>query len=96
MKRRELLRGLMLATPATAPAVASAAARTTDQVLEELGQSVDACKRRIEELHERLERSQISTKRAIKVVLALTPLSLGIDASALLSTGAYVKLMGWQ
>ena len=84
MKRRDVLRGLMVATPATALAVAGAAASATDRVLEESGQSLDACKRRIEELRERLDRSEASAKRAIKVVLALSALSLGIDASTLL------------
>lgn len=84
MQRRELLRGLIVGTPAAALAVAGATARSTDYVKEKSEQSLDACRRQLDELRERLDRSEVSTKRALKVALALTALSLGIDASALL------------
>ena len=85
MQRRELLRGLMLGTPAAALAVAGvAAARSTDFVREKSEQSLDTCKRQFDELRERMDRSEASTKKALKVVFALTALSLGVDATALL------------
>ena len=84
MQRREILRGLILGTPAAALAVAGAAAKSTDFVREKSEQSLDTCKRQFDELRERMDRSEESTKRALKVIFALTALSLGIDASALL------------
>ena len=84
MQRREILRGLILVTPAAALAVAGAAAKSTDFVREKSEQSLDTCKRQFDELRERMDRSEESTKRALKVIFALTALSLGIDASALL------------
>ena len=84
MQRREILRGLILGTPAAALAVAGVAAKSTDFVREKSEQSLDTCKRQLDELRERMDRSEESTKRALKVVFALTALSLGIDASALL------------
>ena len=84
MQRRELLRGLMPGTPAAAMAVAGAAAKSTDYVREKSEQSLTTCKRQLEELRERMDRSEASTKRTLKVIFALTALSLGVDASALL------------
>ena len=84
MQRREILRGLMLGTPAAALAAAGAAVKSTDYVREKSEQSLDTCKRQFSELRERMDRSEASTRKALKVVLALTALSLGIDASALL------------
>ena len=65
MQRRELLRGLMLGTPAAALAVAGvAAARSTDFVREKSEQSLDTCKRQFDELRdERMDRSEASTRR---------------------------------
>ena len=69
---------------APAAAVAGAAAKSTGYVREKSEQSMETCKRQIDELRERMDRSEASTKRALKVVFALTALSLGIDAGALL------------
>ena len=84
MDRRALLRGLALGAPAAALAVAGAAAKSTDYVREKSDQSLEACKRQLDDLRKRVDRSEASTRRALKVVFALTALSLGIDASALL------------
>ena len=84
MQRREILRGLVIGAPAAAVAVAGAAAKSTGYVREKSEQSMEACKRQIDDLRERMDRSEASTKRALKVVFALTALSLGVDASALL------------
>ena len=85
MQRREILRGLMLGTPAAAMAVAGvAAAKSTDYVRDKSEQSLETCKRQLEELRERMDRSEASTRKALKVAFALTGLSLGIDATALL------------
>ena len=84
MDRRALLRGLALGAPAAALAVAGAAAKSTDYVREKSDQSLEACKRQLDDLRKRMDRSEASTKQALKVVFALTALSLGIDASALL------------
>ena len=65
-------------------AVAGAAAKSTDYIREKSDQSLQTCKRQIDDLRNRLDSSEASTKRALKVVFALTALSLGIDASALL------------
>ena len=82
MDRRALLRGLVLGAPVAA--VAGAAAKSTDYIREKSDQSLQTCKRQIDDLRNRLDSSEASTKRALKVVFALTALSLGIDASALL------------
>ena len=84
MDRRALLRGLALGAPAAALAVAGAAAKSTDYVREKSDQSLEACKRQLDDLRKRMDRSEASARRALKVVFALTALSLGIDASALL------------
>ena len=85
MQRREILRGLILGTPAAAVALAGvAAAKSTDFMREKSEQSLDTCKRQLDELRERMDRSEASTRKALKVAFALTALSLGIDASALL------------
>lgn len=85
MQRREVLRGLILGTPAAAVAVAGvAAARSGDYLREKSEQSLETCKRQLDELRERMDRSEASTRKALKVVFALTALSLGVDASALL------------
>lgn len=84
MDRRALLRGLVLGAPVAAVAVAGAAAKSTDYIREKSDQSLQTCKRQIDDLRNRLDSSEASTKRALKVVFALTALSLGIDASALL------------
>ena len=85
MQRREILRGLILGTPAAAVAVAGvAAAKSTDFMREKSEQSLDTCKRQLDELRERMDRSEASTRKALRVAFALTALSLGIDASALL------------
>ena len=82
MDRRALLRGLVFGAPVAA--VAGAAAKSTDYIREKSDQSLQTCKRQIDDLRNRLDSSEASTKRALKVVFALTALSLGIDASALL------------
>ena len=83
MDRRALLRGLALGAPAAALAVAGAAAKSTDYVREKSDQSLEACKRQLDDLRKRVDRSEASTRQALKVAFALTALSLGIDASAL-------------
>ena len=84
MQRREILRDLILGTPVAALAVAGAAAKSTENVREKSEQSLETCKRQLDELRERMDRSEASTRKALKVAFALTALSLGIDASALL------------
>ncbi len=85
MRRREILQGLVLGAPTAAVAVASvAAARSTGYVRDKSEQSLETCKRQLDELRERMDRSEASTGKALKVVFALTALSLGVDASALL------------
>ena len=84
MDRRALLRGLALGAPVAAAAVAGAAVKSTDYIREKSDQSLETCKRQIDDLRERMDRSEASTRKALKVVFALTALSLGIDASALL------------
>ena len=84
MERRELLRGLILGAPAAAAVVAGAAARSSDYVRDKSDQSLDRVKRQLDELRERMDRSDASTRKAVKVAFALTALSLGIDLSALL------------
>ncbi len=84
MERRAVLRGLMVGVPAAAAVVAAAAAKSTLYVQETSEQSLEACRRRVDDLRKRMDRSEASTKKALKVVLALTALSLGMDVSALL------------
>lgn len=84
MNRRALLRGLALGAPVAAVAVAGAAAKSTDYIREKSDQSLETCKRQVDDLRERMDLSEASTRKALKVVFALTALSLGIDASALL------------
>ncbi len=84
MERRAVLRGLMVGIPAAAAMVATAAAKSTHYVQETSEQSLEACRRQVDDLRKRMDRSEASTKKALKVVLALTALSLGMDVSALL------------
>ena len=84
MQRRALLRGLMVGVPATAAAVAGAAVKSTLYVRETSEQSLGTCKQQLEDLRARMDRSEVSTKKALKGLLALTALSLGMDVSALL------------
>ena len=84
MERRELLRGLILGAPTAAAVVAGAAARSSDYVRDKSDQSLDTVKRQLDDLRERMDRSDASTRKAVKVAFALTALSLGIDLSALL------------
>lgn len=85
MQRRALLRGLMMmGVPATAAAVAGAAVKSTQYVRETGEHSLETCKQQLEDLRERMDRSEVSTKKALRTLLALTALSLGMDVSALL------------
>jgi len=84
MERRALLRGLMVGLPATAVMVAGAAAKTTHLVRETSEQSLETCRQQLDDLRKRMDHSEASTKKALRVVLALTALSLGMDVSALL------------
>ena len=84
MERRALLRGLMLGIPATAAAVAGVAAKSGAFVRESSEQPVAACMRQVDALRKRMDRSDAQTKKLIKVLFALTALSLGLDVSALL------------
>lgn len=84
MERRTLLRGLAISLPATAAGVAGLAARSGAYVRDTSEQSVDSCKQQIDALRKRMEESEISTKKMLRTVLALTALSLGMDVSALL------------
>jgi hypothetical protein len=84
MERRALLRGLMVGLPVAATAVAGAAVSTGNHVREASDKSWESCKRQLDDLRQRMDRSEASTKKAIKVLTALTALSLGIDVSALL------------
>ena len=84
MERRELLRGLIAGAPAAAAAAAGAAATSTDYLREKSDQSLETVKCQLDDLRKRMDRSDASTKKALKVALALTALSLGIDLSAIL------------
>jgi hypothetical protein len=84
MERRALLRGLLIGIPATAAGVAGLAAKSSAYVRETSEQSVDACMQQINALRKRMDESEVSAKKMLKAVLALTALSLGMDISALL------------
>ncbi len=84
MERRALLRGLMIAVPAAAAIGVGAAARSTHYVKETSELSLAALKKRVDELAKRMDRSEATNKKILKALLALTALSLGIDASLLL------------
>ena len=84
MERRALLRGMMVGVPATAAMLAGAAVKSSQFVRETSEQSLDSCRQQLEDLRERMNRSEASTKKALKGLLALTALSLGMDVSALL------------
>ena len=84
MERRALLKGLAVGLPAAAATVAGAAVKTTQYVRDTSDQSLETCKRQLDELRERMDRSETSTKKALKAAFALTALSLGLDVSALL------------
>jgi len=84
MERRELLRGLIVGAPAAAAMVAGAAATSTDYVREKSDQSLETVKRQLDDLRKRMDHSDASTRKALKVAFALTALSLGIDLSAIL------------
>ena len=84
MERRALLRGLMVGVPAAAAMVATAAVKSSHYVQEASEQSLGTCRRQLDDLRKRMDRYEASTKKALKVVLALTALSLGMDVSTLL------------
>lgn len=84
MERRALLRGLAVGIPATAAAVAGVAVKSGAYVRETSEQSLDACMQQIDALRKRMDESEVSTKKMLKAMLALTALSLGMDVSALL------------
>ena len=84
MERRAILRGLLAGIPVTTVAVAGAAAKSSAYVRETSEYSVDTCMRQIEALRQRFDESDASTKKLLKVALALSALSLGFDVSALL------------
>ena len=84
MERRELLRGLIACAPAAAAAVTGAAATSTEYVREKSDQSLETVKGQLDDLRKRMDRSDATTGKALKVAFALTALSLGIDLSAIL------------
>ena len=84
MKRRELLRGLIAGAPAAAAMAVGAAATSSDYVREKSDQSLETIKRQLDDLRERMDRSDASTNKTLKIAFALTALSLGIDLSAIL------------
>jgi len=85
MQRRALLKGLLVGVSAAAVAVAAtAAAKSTHFVQETSEQSLETCRSQFDDLRERMERSEASTRKVLKVVVTLTALSLGMDVSALL------------
>lgn len=84
MERRALLRGLLVAAPVVTAIVAGAAARSTLYIKETSELSLAALKKQVDEFAKRMDRSEASNKKIFKALLALTALSLGIDASLLL------------
>ena len=84
MERRALLRGMLVGVPAAAGVLAGAAVKSTHFVRETSEQSLEGLRQQVEDLRERMDRSEVSTKKTLKALVALTTLSLGIDVSALL------------
>ena len=84
MERRAILRGLMVAIPTAAAIAAGAAAKSAHYVKEASELSLPALKKRVDDLAKRMDRSEASNKKILKVLLILTALSLGVDASLLL------------
>lgn len=84
MERRQVLRGLMLGVPAAASAAAGVAYASADRVKEVSETSLEALKARVDTLSERLDKSEAASKKTVKVLIALTGLSLGFDLSSLL------------
>lgn len=84
MQRRALLKGFAIGIPATAAAVAGVAAKSGAYVRDTSEQSLDSCKQQLDSLRKRMDESDISTKKMLRTILALTALSLGMDVSALL------------
>ena len=84
MERRALLQGLIAGLPIAGTVVAGAAVKAADSVRETSDQSLEMCKRQLEGLRDRVDRHDASTKKALRVVLALMALSLGVDISMLL------------
>lgn len=84
MERRQVLRGLMLGVPTAASAAAGAAYASAGRVREASETSLEALKSRVDALSERLDESEAASKKTVKVLIALTGLSLGFDVSSLL------------
>ena len=84
MERRALLKGLMVGIPATAAAVAGAAAKSGTYVRDTSEQSMDSLRSQVDALRKRVDESDTSTKKMLKTLCALTALSLGIDVTSLL------------
>lgn len=84
MQRRAFIRGLSLGLPATAAlAAAGVAARSKQLARDTTEQTLDTLKAGLDELRARLEKSELSNKKMIKLALILAALSLGIDLSTL-------------
>ena len=84
MERRAILRGLMVAIPTAAAIAAGAAAKSAHYVKEASELSLPALKKRVDDLAKRMDRSEASNKKILKVLFILSALSLGIDASLLI------------
>ena len=84
MKRRAMLKGLMAGLPAAGAILAGTTARAAGSVRQTSGQSIESCRRQLDALRERLDRSDAKTKKTLRTVMALTALSLGVDVSLLL------------
>ena len=74
----------MVGIPATATAVAGAAAKSGTYMRDTSDQLMDSLKSQVEALRKRVDESYSSTKKMLKTLCALTALSLGIDVNSLL------------
>jgi hypothetical protein len=84
MERRAFVRSLATGLPAVAGFAAGAAIKSRDYVKDASGPSLEALRKRVDELRERIDAVDASNKKLVKVAIALAGLSLGLDVTTLL------------
>jgi uncharacterized membrane-anchored protein len=83
MERRALLKGLVAAGIPAAAAAATLTARTASNVRDKADVSIDALRAQVESLKARFEKSDIQSKKLMRVAIVLAALSLGLDVTSL-------------
>ncbi len=84
MERRKFLRGLVAGLPVAAGVAAGVAVKSKDYVHDASGVTLEALKKRVDELKTQFEETDAKNQKLIKVAIAIAALSLGLDVTAFL------------